>query len=339
MNIYHEDLSEFVEAAVSSAKKSVLIVSPYIKSKIASKIINLVKSKGLNLQLLTLPPGEEYITGATDLNAILDLQNNGFEIRMLPFLHAKVYLVDGEVLLLGSANFTNKGMGLSVEPNKEILIEKKATEDELENIMNKLWNHEEHIRLNQYNDFETKARMLIDKYKELYQGEIQQIKKGFDTIFSTITPHERLLKTLQDGNQITSYSHITRGFLKHVYQINNNQILKITRSIKGSSNQAKGYEVFNYQITKKSAELFLERKVKALVLILEEPNQFVCLPTSFLIEKVFKKSYAGKNGDFQFKIKRNGNELILTVKGTGRPRRHEIKHYEGKLHFRILPNK
>ena len=84
------------------------------------RLISLLKNKNLYLKFLTLTPGEEYITGATDLNAIMALQDFGFEVRMLPFLHAKIYIIDNKTLMLGSANFTNRGLGLGKTQNREI---------------------------------------------------------------------------------------------------------------------------------------------------------------------------------------------------------------------------
>jgi hypothetical protein len=67
MKLLTEELFKVIEEAVASAKRSILIVSPYIKKETAYRIVNIVKNKSLELKLLTLPPGKEYITGATDL--------------------------------------------------------------------------------------------------------------------------------------------------------------------------------------------------------------------------------------------------------------------------------
>ncbi|MEQ6378593.1 hypothetical protein RZN25_17445 [Bacillaceae bacterium S4-13-56] len=126
------------------------------------------------------------------------------------------------------------------------------------------------------------------------------------------------------------------GYYKNAFKINDNQIVKVMRSKEGIANQTKDFETFNYQIGEKSAELLKNRSLKALVLILEEPDQFVCLPTSFILDKVLRKSYQGKNKDYQFKIKRDEQQLLLTVKGRNATQKSDIKKYEGDIHLRIL---
>lgn len=336
MELQTNKLYGVLQAAVSSANKSLLIISPYIKLNVAEKIIDLIKNKNVDLKLLTLPPGKEYVSGATDIEAIIALRNHGFVIKMLPSLHAKIYLIDDNHLLLGSANFTNKGLGCSDHPNKEILLEKKASKEEIDIITSELWNHEEVRMIEQYTDFEERVRALMAKYETSLKKQLTVINDEFIKEFGPFTPHEKLLKMLKDNNKINNYTQLKKGFFKHSFKINDNQNVKVMRSKEGATNQAKGFEVFSYQVTDKTADLFKNRKLKALILILEEPNQFVCLPTTFLLEKVFRKTYAGKYKDFQFKIRRNGSDLLLTIKGKGAVREHNIKQYEGKLTFKIL---
>ena len=124
-----------------------------------------------------------------------------------------------------------------------------------------------------------------------------------------------------------------KGYYKYAFKINDNQIVKIMRSIIGTSNQAKGYGVFSYQITKESAKLFKNRKYKALLLILEEPDRFVCLPTTFLLKNILKNK-PGKYDDYQFKIKRDEESLLLS---TSRKQKdcHNIEKYQDKIYFKV----
>ncbi|WP_077212424.1 phospholipase D-like domain-containing protein [Bacillus dakarensis] len=335
MNLLTEDLIEVITKSAEKAQKSIFIVSPYIKEQTAHEIIKVMGNKNLDLKLVTLPPGEEYITGATDLEAILALQENGFDIKMLPYLHAKVYMFDDKTLFLGSANFTNKGLGLAKDSNKEILIEKSVTKEEVHTIKSEFWESEEGRSITEYTGLEEQIRNIRDQFSELIT-DLNKINRAIEEINQRRSPHEELLNRLKDKAVISSYERLKSGFLKHVFKLNDKQIVKITRSKQGQTNQAKEFAVFSYQISKKSADLFRQRKVKALILILEDPDHFVCLPTSFIIDKVLRKSYEGKRKDFQFKIRRNSDQLLLTIKGKGRLREHQIKRYEGVLHFKVL---
>jgi hypothetical protein len=48
MKLLTEELFKVIEEAVASAKRSILIVSPYIKKDTAYRIINIVKNKSLD---------------------------------------------------------------------------------------------------------------------------------------------------------------------------------------------------------------------------------------------------------------------------------------------------
>lgn len=334
--ILTEDLFEILTGEVNKAKKSILIVSPYLKKKVANKIISLVKDRPVKTMLVTLPPGVEYITGATDPEAIIELQKNGFEIRMLPFLHAKIYLFDEKTLLVGSANFTNRGLGDNGESNKEILTKRKIDKADANLIMDKFWNHEEEILFKDISDFQKKVEDISEKYPDI-DVQIQNAQIDFkNTFLPKITPHQKLMILMKEKGLINNFEHMKNGYYKNAFKINDNQIVKVMRSKVGIAHQSKDFDAFNYQIGEKSAELFKNRSLKALVLILEEPDQFVCLPTSFIIDKVLRKSYQGKNKDYQFKIKRDEQQLLLTVKGRGATQKRDIKKYEGDMHLRIL---
>jgi phosphatidylserine/phosphatidylglycerophosphate/cardiolipin synthase-like enzyme len=200
MNLLNDDLINVIEEAVESAEQSILIISPYIKYTTATRVVHTIKNKSIKLRVLTLPPGEEYITGATDLEAILTLQANGFEIKMLPSLHAKIYLFDEKRLFIGSANFTNKGLGLAKEPNKEIIMEKRPSLEELALITNEFWNHEEVRPIDYYKGFEKQVKKLQERYSLSLNKQISEINFEFEKAFQKYSPHEELLIKLRERN-------------------------------------------------------------------------------------------------------------------------------------------
>lgn len=337
MNLITENIFEKLENAFKRAKRSITIISPYVKEKPVQRLISLLENNNLELKFLTLTPGEEYFNGATDLNAIMALKDFGFEIKMLPLLHAKIYIIDNKTLMLGSANFTNRGLGLGKTQNEEIIIEKRATQDEIAAIKNHFWENEEVVSISEYEDFEEKIKKIKEMYSENYENTIEpfnrEVRDEFKKEFPPKSPHVKLLNILKDRGIIQSYSHMEKGYYRYAYKINDNQIVKIMRSKEGTSNQAQGYEVFSYQITKKSAKLFKNRKYKALLLILEEPDRFVCLPTTFLLKNVLKNK-PGKYDDYQFKIKRDEESLLLS---TSRKQKdsHHIEKYQDKIYFKV----
>jgi hypothetical protein len=68
-------------------------------------------------------------TSSLDLYPIC--KNNGWELRILDSLHAKVYATPRQEMWIGSANLTGNGMGISHMPNKEVMVQiENPTEDD-----------------------------------------------------------------------------------------------------------------------------------------------------------------------------------------------------------------
>ncbi|MEQ6378643.1 phospholipase D-like domain-containing protein [Bacillaceae bacterium S4-13-56] len=109
------------------------------------------------------------------------------------FLHAKIYLFDEKTILVGSANFTNRGLGVNGEPNKEILIKRKVDKADANLIMDKFWNHEEEILFKDISDFQKKVEDISEKYPDI-DVQIQNAQIDFkNTFLPKITPHQKLM--------------------------------------------------------------------------------------------------------------------------------------------------
>lgn len=132
-------------------------------------------------------------------------------------------------------------------------------------------------------------------------------------IKTPISKYESFLEQLKFEGEIINFHHLPNGFLRNAYMINGESPIKLMRSKKGINHEMFAKSTFSYQIQFKSARLFKQRKLKALVLILEEnPVRYVSLPTGYLIETVLKKENINQNSDWQIKIKRTfDNKLLL----------------------------
>ncbi|WJH36848.1 phospholipase D family protein [Paenibacillus sp. CC-CFT747] len=95
--------------SITRAKESLVVISPYISLKAAQELITKAPHNIMDKLLITLPPGPEYIFGSVEVDALRLLQMKGFELRALTNLHAKMYIIDKEVVYIGSANFTING--------------------------------------------------------------------------------------------------------------------------------------------------------------------------------------------------------------------------------------
>jgi len=142
---------------VSSAKKEIIIVSPWIKHTTLQKLINVVNPKeNITWKVLTRNNHDDFYAGFSDIDAFkVMIENNAFDLRAIKRLHAKVYIVDGVSSLVTSANLTVGGMEINAEagiastdPNEvsELIKEFTAWFNEA-NSLDKLWLEEEQQKL------------------------------------------------------------------------------------------------------------------------------------------------------------------------------------------------
>lgn len=80
---------------------------------------------------------DDFISGASSLDAFETALNAGYQIGISTALHAKIYAFD-EVLFSGSANLTAKGLALTSNANQELSVEVPLShQDDL--ILNNIW--------------------------------------------------------------------------------------------------------------------------------------------------------------------------------------------------------
>jgi len=329
--IYFNFLESLVED-FKRAKKEILIITPYIKREAANLLINQGRSNSNpSLHLITLPPGIEYIEGATDPAAISDLQDAGFTIYLLEDLHAKIYMFDRKIAYIGSANLTNRGLGISEEliglkTNKEILVRMEIGSIESKKIREVFLNSATEVSVPKgwVNNIETLLGQLEDVPISItYKETLDKIRNSL----SMESKQVRFLKELVKEGKIKSFDHITSGMHRHAYKINEQHAVKVFRSKQGVHDN----HTYSYQITAPTAVLIHQRKIKAVLFILEEdPDHFVSLPSGFLINEVLKKEYqTQKNKDWQIKIKRMIDQsLWLSPAGRNESYRIALSKYE-----------
>jgi PLD-like domain len=92
---------------VSGATESVRIYSPYLDRLVVDLLGNVAVGPGSVAVVTDLSPESGPFGYRGQLLAIRRLISSGIEVRSLPRLHAKVLLVDGRQVTLGSQNFTS----------------------------------------------------------------------------------------------------------------------------------------------------------------------------------------------------------------------------------------
>jgi len=125
--------------ALEKSQKSVIVLSAYVKlvgvNWLKDKIIN----KNVECTIVTRWNNGDLAQGSSDLECYSLAKKNGWMFKVLQDLHAKVMLIDNDILFIGSPNLTGKGMSLVPVSNEELGIKVKPLEEDMK-IINQLVN-------------------------------------------------------------------------------------------------------------------------------------------------------------------------------------------------------
>ena len=118
--------------ALKEAKKSVVVLSAYVKSVGVKWLQEQLQGKDIKCTIITRWTKGDLAQGSSDLECYDLAKEKNWNFKILTDLHAKVMLIDDEVLFLGSPNLTGAGMSLIPVSNQEIGIKTKALDKDLQ---------------------------------------------------------------------------------------------------------------------------------------------------------------------------------------------------------------
>ena len=140
-----ETFRNLLGKALKESKKSVVVLSAYVKSIGVRWLQEQLQGKDIKCTIITRWTKGDLAQGSSDLECYDLAKEKNWNFKILNDLHAKVMLIDDEVLFLGSPNLTGAGMSLIPVSNKEIGIKTKALDKDLQAI-NQL--SEEAVKIN-----------------------------------------------------------------------------------------------------------------------------------------------------------------------------------------------
>jgi hypothetical protein len=118
-NLFSGDkLKTDLEAVLPTCKK--LVVASAFISKVGFDWMNhlLLLNRPSTTLVGRLTPSD-FLSGASDLPTIKHALSNGYTVKALSNLHAKIYQVDDNLVFNGSANLTGKGLSIVSQGNYE----------------------------------------------------------------------------------------------------------------------------------------------------------------------------------------------------------------------------
>ena len=132
-----ETFRNLLGEALKDAKKSVVVLSAYVKSVGIKWLQEQLQGKDVKCTIITRWTKGDLAQGSSDLECYDLAKEKNWNFKILNDLHAKVMLIDDEILFLGSPNLTGAGMSLIPVSNQEIGIKTKALDKDLQ-VINQL---------------------------------------------------------------------------------------------------------------------------------------------------------------------------------------------------------
>ena len=104
---------------VRDARRSITLVSPYIKLNIVSELRRQLQP-GVQVQTITRCKISDFAAGASDIDAVYALSGlsepeSGMQLRIENKLHAKIFIFDYKLAFVGSSNITFSGLQRNFE--------------------------------------------------------------------------------------------------------------------------------------------------------------------------------------------------------------------------------
>ena len=107
--------------AVAVGETEVVLVAPYIKSDALRRVLGLIP-RDARLVCVSRWRATDLLAGVSDVDCRRMITERDGEFRLHASLHAKYYRF-GSVILIGSANLTGAGLGLTRNHNLEVLCQ------------------------------------------------------------------------------------------------------------------------------------------------------------------------------------------------------------------------
>jgi hypothetical protein len=159
--------------SLAEAKARIVLCSPFIGFEAANKIAKLAKGHQVSWDLMTaLNPGAAAY-GALSLDGLRKIIGAGVEVRDVPELHAKAFLIDNEIGFAGSANLTSSGLGIGERRNLEITVALTSKQCyEAAEILSEWWSGAKVVNNEMIEDCEAAARRVPVRMPRAYEPSI-----------------------------------------------------------------------------------------------------------------------------------------------------------------------
>ena len=132
--IYHDRIKTILEQEFIKVRDNLQIISAYCTRSALEYVDSIIFSTPINKRLMVRFRLDDILSGATDFSIYEYCKQHGWSLFIQFDLHAKTFIFDKRRWVIGSANLTSKGIGLTDDCNLEMAVLADVDEVELQKI-------------------------------------------------------------------------------------------------------------------------------------------------------------------------------------------------------------
>lgn len=118
--LFSGEIINAIRAEIFRAQDSVQVITAYCKTSALQEIDSLINPRIGSKRLMLRFRKDDISRGSTDFSTLEFALTKGWDVFIRFDLHAKTYIVDNKRCIVGSANATNRGLGLFSAGNAEM---------------------------------------------------------------------------------------------------------------------------------------------------------------------------------------------------------------------------
>jgi hypothetical protein len=217
--IFSKEFIPILENEIEKTKNEIHIISAFCKENVVDFIEKRLNKNVKTKKLLVRFTLDDILTKVTDFSLYNYCKNNKWDMFIQFNLHAKTYIFDKKRCIIGSANLTNRGTGISTYSNIEISSLDNIEESDMVKIDNLF---DRSIKMT-----DKIYELMIENVNSIQDDEIDRIitwnnkiLSFFDETIVALFPFELPLKEYHENIDNTSTDFIDIG------NINDKELIK-----------------------------------------------------------------------------------------------------------------
>ena len=129
-----QELQKELAKSISNCKKSVFVLSAFIKKSAFEWFISQFKDSNIDVTIVARWTLADLLSGISDIEVYELCKSKGWTFKIDQRNHSKVYLIDSSYALVGSSNLTGSGLGLHTKSNFELSMKGGVSDIDLNKV-------------------------------------------------------------------------------------------------------------------------------------------------------------------------------------------------------------